>query len=190
MTASGSGTLLGMWSDEVERVLGVDPVVDVGSISVEEIRVQRDECRRVEDKVSYLRRLVQGRLDIVEADLRRRADGTSPGDLPSLVEQLPGILSDRVRGPGTGPGRLPTSISPPDDDDLLAELDAVASPGALDSLSDLSDDEVEDLATAYRELEHHVSQRRRALFTRIDALQAELARRYKSGEASVGSVLG
>ena len=152
MTADdrGSGTLLGMWSDEVERVLGPDPVADVGSISVAEIRVQRDECRRVEDKVSYLRRLVQGRLDIVEADLRRRADGTSPGDLPSLVEQLPGILSDRVRGPGTGPGRLPTSISPPDDDDLLAELDAVASPGALDSLSDLSDDEVQALAAAYR----------------------------------------
>ncbi|MEA2825634.1 MAG: hypothetical protein QOG43_73 [Actinomycetota bacterium] len=179
-----------MWSDEVERVLGPDPLADVSSISVEEIRVQRDECRRVEDKVSYLRRLVQGRLDIVEADLRRRADGTSPGDLPSLVEQLPGILSDRVRGPGTGPGRMPTSILPPDDDDLLAELDAVASPGALDSLSTLSDDDLQALATAFRQLEHRVSERRRALFARIDALQAELARRYKSGEANVGSVLG
>jgi uncharacterized protein YPO0396 len=190
MRADGSGTLQEMWSDEVERVLGPDPVADVSSISVEEIRVQRDECRRVEDKVSYLRRLVQGRLDIVEADLRRRAAGTSPGDMTSLVEQLPGILSDRVRGPGTGPGRLPTSISPPDDDDLLAELDAVASPGALDSLSTLSDDELQALAAAFRELEHRVSQRRRALFARIDALQAELARRYKSGEANVGSVLG
>ena len=180
-----------MWSDEVERVLGPDPVGDLSSISVAEIRTQRDECRRVEDMVSYLRRLVQGRLDIVESDLRRRAAGTSPSDLPSLVDQLPGILSDRVRGPGTGPGRLPTSIQlPDDDDDLLAELDAVASPGALDSLSALSDDEVQALAAGFGELEHRVSERRRALFSRIDALQAELARRYKSGEASVGSVLG
>jgi hypothetical protein len=177
-----------MWTDEVERVLGADPIDDLSSISVAEIRVQRDECRRVEDKVSYLRRLVQGRLDIVAADLRRRAEGTSPSDLPSLVDQLPGILSDRVRGPGTG--RLPTSFVPPDDDELLAELDAVASPGTLDSLSSLSDDEVNDLAARFGELEQRVSERRRALFSRIDALQAELARRYKSGEASVGSVLG
>jgi len=179
-----------MWTDDVERVLGPDPVADLRSISVAEIRVQRDECRRVEDKVSYLRRLVQGRLDIVEADLRRRAAGTSPSDMPSLVEQLPGILSDRVRGPGTGPGRLPTSILPPDDDDLLVELDDVASPGALDCLSDLTDDEAQALADSFGELEQRVSERRRALFSRIDALQAELARRYKTGEANVGSVLG
>ncbi len=179
-----------MWSDEVEQVLGSAPVADPSTISVEEIRVQRDECRRVEDKVSYLRRLVQGRLDIVAADLRRRADGTDPSDLPSLVDQLPGILGDRVRAPGAGPGRLPSSLLPPDDDDLLAELDAVASPGTLDCLSALSDAEVEELATRFTELEHRVSERRRALFSRIDALQAELARRYKTGEASVGSVLG
>jgi hypothetical protein len=179
-----------MWSDEVERVLGTDPVDDLSSISVAEIRTQRDECRRVEDKVSYLRRLVQGRLDIVESDLRRRAAGTDPSDVTSLVEQLPGILSDRVRGTGSGPGRMPTSILPPDDDELLAELDAVASPGALDSLSSLSDDEVKEMAARFAELEHRVSDRRRALFSRIDALQAELARRYKTGEASVGSVLG
>ncbi len=179
-----------MWSDEVDRVLGPDPTDDMSSISVGEIRTQRDECRRVEDKVSYLRRLVQGRLDIVESDLRRREAGTSPSDMPSLVEQLPGILSDRVRGPGAGPGRLPTSILIPEDDDLLVELDTVASPGALDSLSSLSDEEVEALAASFRELEHRVSERRRALFSRIDALQAELARRYKTGEATVGSVLG
>ena len=106
-----------MWSDEVEQVLAADEVGDLSAISVAEIRVQRDDCRRVEDKVSYLRRLVQGRLDIVESDLRRRAAGTDPSDLPSLVDQLPGILSDRVRAPGTGPGRMPSSILPPDDEE-------------------------------------------------------------------------
>ena len=180
-----------MWSDEVERVLGPDPVADVGSISVAEIRAQRDECRRVEDKVSYLRRLVQGRLDIVEADLRRRAAGTSPSDLPSLVDQLPGILSDRVRGPGTGPGRLP-DVDPrrPTTTTCWPSSTRWPRPAPSTRSPTLSDDEVEALAAAFGELEHRVSERRRALFTRIDALQAELARRYKSGEASVGSVLG
>ena len=39
------------------------------------------------------------------------------------------------------------------------------------------------------DLERQVSERRQALFTRIDALQAELTRRYKTGEASVESLL-
>ena len=50
--------------------------------------------------------------------------------------------------------------------------------------------------TFYAEIEmasngsqHTVSSRRRALFDHIDALQAELTRRYKTGEASVESLL-
>lgn len=184
----GDDTLPLMWSDEVDRVLGSETDGDLAALPVEELRAQRDECRRVEDKVSYLRRLVQGRLDIVTADVRRREEGGEPSDLPGLVEQLPGILGDRVHAPGTG--RLPSSLMPPDDDELLAELDAVASPGTLDSLASLSDDDVRQLAVRFGELEQRVSERRRDLFARIDALQAELARRYKTGEASVSSVLG
>ena len=39
------------------------------------------------------------------------------------------------------------------------------------------------------DLERHVSGQRRALHERIDALQEELVRRYKTGEASVDSLL-
>jgi hypothetical protein len=34
-----------------------------------------------------------------------------------------------------------------------------------------------------------VSEQRQALFERIDALQAEITRRYKTGEASIDSLL-
>ena len=177
-----------MWTDDVERVLAPEYLGDVTSRPLEEIRAMRAECRTIEDKVSYLRRLVQGRLDIVAADQRRRAEGGAAGDLPSLVDRLPEILSDKVHAPG--PGRLPTSVMPPDDDELTAELDAVAGPGALDSLESLSDDEAAALAERLQAFERQVSDRRKALFGRIDALQAELTRRYKTGEASVTSVLG
>jgi hypothetical protein len=177
-----------MWTDDVERVLAPDYLGDLTARPLEEIRAMRAECRAVEDKVSYLRRLVQGRLDIVAADLRRRAEGRAPGDLSSLVERLAEILSDRVHAPG--PGRLPTSVLPPDDPDLTAELDAVAGPGVLDSLEGVSDEEVSALANRLEALERLVSDRRKALFGRIDALEAELTRRYKTGEATVASVLG
>lgn len=177
-----------MWTDDVDRVLDDDYLGDLPSRPIEDIRAMRAECRAVEDKVSYLRRMVQGRLDIVAADVRRRSEGGSPADLPGLVDQLPDILGRESRA--AGPGRLPSGLVAVDDDDLTADLDQVAGPGVLDRLPDLSDDDVADLSRRIEDLERKVSDRRRGLFSRIDALQAELARRYRTGEADVGTVLG
>jgi hypothetical protein len=176
-----------MWRDEVDRLVRDDYLGDLSSRSLEDVRALRDECRDTEDKVSYLRRLIQGRLDIVAADLRRRAAGGSPGDLGALVEQLPEILSDKVHAGGSG--RLPSGLVAPDDD-LTEELDRVAGPGVLDRLAELSDDAVADLARAIGQLEREVSEARKGLFGRIDALNGELARRYASGEADPGRLLG
>jgi len=176
-----------MWDDDVDRVMRDDYLGELTTRPIEEIRSMRVECRQIEDKVSYFRRLIQGRLDIVAADLRRRSDGGSPTDLATLVEQLPDILSDKISSPG--PGRLPTGLVPPDDDDLTVELDQVAAPGALDRLAELSDEEEAELARRIGDLERKVSAVRKSLFSRIDALQAELVRRYGGGEADPGAVL-
>ena len=146
----------------------------------------RDEVRGIEDNVSYRRRIIQGRLDIVANDMRRRASGGSPGDLGTLVEQLPDILSDRVTAGGTG--RLPSGLIPPDDD-VTADLDQVAGPDVLGDLPQLDDDDVAELAQPIGALERQVSDYRRGLFSRIDALNAELARRYGNGEADPGGLL-
>lgn len=175
------------WASDVERIISGD-LGDLASLSLNDLRSQRDECRAVEDKVSYLRRLVQGRSDIVAADLQRRSEGSTPADMGALVDQLPSILSDRT--PPVGPGRLPASLAPPDDDGALtAELDQVAPAGVLVDLAHESEEAVRELAERLSRLERDVSGARRALFDRIDAYQGELARRYKIGEASVGSVL-
>jgi hypothetical protein len=176
-----------MWRDEVDRVLRDDYLGDLASRPLDEVRAMRDECRDIEDKVSYLRRVIQGRLDIVAADLRRRAAGGSPGDLGALVEQLPEILSDKVHAGGSG--RLPSGLVAPEED-LTQDLDQVAGPGILDRLAELSDDEVAGLAGRIGDLEREVSEARKGLFGRIDALNGELARRYASGEADPGRLLG
>ena len=177
-----------MWTDDVDRVLADDYLGDLQEKPIDDIRGMRDECRAIEDKVSYLRRMVQGRLDIVAADLRRRADGGSPIDLGTLIEQLPDILSDKG-STGGGPGRLPSGLMAPDDTDLTIEIDQVAGPDLLGHLADLSDDEVAELARRIGELERRASGSRRALFGRIDALNGELARRYGTGEADVAALL-
>lgn len=175
-----------MWSDDADRVLRDDYLGDLTGRPIEDIRAMRDEVRSIEDNVSYRRRIIQGRLDIVASDLRRRASGGSPSDLGALVEQLPEILSDKVTAGGTG--RLPTGLIPPDDD-VTADVDRVAGPDVLGDLPELTDEDVAELARTIGALEREVSDYRRGLFSRIDALNAELARRYGNGEADPGGLL-
>jgi hypothetical protein len=148
----------------------------------------RADCQAVETGLSYLRRVVQGRLDIVDAELARRRSGGEAGDLSSLIDRLPEILGDHLRAPGNG--RLTSALEPVEVDPVLqGRLDDLVAGHNLDSITTLDDAALGVARDALAELEHDVSVQRRALFDRIDQLQAELTRRYKSGEASVDSLL-
>ncbi len=162
--------------DQLERVLSEGYLSDLSARNVDELKAMRNESQLVEAKLSYLRRMVQGRLDIVSAEIDRRAQGAASDDLDDLVEKLPEILADRVRAPG--PGRMPTNLAPPDDEDLTAELDALSGPAALGALPDLSDDELAEVLRRLSALEQRVSAQRKAIFAVIDEIQAELASRY------------
>src|SRR4051812_27745014 len=148
----------------------------------------RAECQEIETGLSYLRRLVQGRLDIVGAEQQRRREGADPGDLSELISQLPEILADRTRAPGFG--RLPQILAPGEiDPELQGRLDSVVGHHDLETLPTLSDDALAHVQDELEGLEREVSDRRRLVFDRIDALQAEVTRRYRTGEASVESLL-
>ena len=171
----------------IDELLNPSFVADLASLSMNDVRARRDQCQEAADTLSYLRRLVQGRLDIVHADLERRAGG-EPGDLADLVENLPEILSDGIRSAGFG--RLPTSFSPADADGWIShELDALADAQRLGRLPELDDGDVRELADRLVALERKVSDQRHRLFEAANALQEEIVRRYKSGEASVDSLL-
>ena len=58
-----------------------------------------------------------------------------------------------------------------------------------DRIADLTDAELDRVATGLEEFEHARSHERKELFTRLDALSAELVRRYRDGEASVDGLL-
>lgn len=170
---------------------GTDETLDPSALerlAMGEVRARRATANEAEEALSYLRRMVQGRLDIVHADLARRAEGGAAADVASLVDRLPEILGGRVRSSGNG-GRL-TSVEPPSPSrEAQAELDAVADAARLASLPELGDAEVRDIAERLIELERSISARRAALHQRIDVLQAEIVRRYKTGEAGVDSLL-
>lgn len=173
-----------MLETDLDRVLAEDFLADLPTLDAEDLRARRAESLAVEAKVSYLRRLVQGRLDIVSAELERRAGGGTAGDLAGLVDQLPQILADRSRPPG--PGRMPTNLQPPDDPDLTRELDDISGPNALGSLPDMSDSDLRGVSDRLRALERRVSAQRQAVFDVIDLVQKELTSRFEEPEADGG----
>lgn len=175
-------------SNRLETILADDYLGDLSVLSIEDVRARRGECQEVETGLSYVRRLVQGRLDVVAAEQARRTDGDGGDDLEDLIARLPELLAGSTRSGGNG--RLPASMGIGDVDEALeAELEAIITNAHLDQPSDISD---EDLAEAGEQLvafEQKVSKLRREMFDRIDALEAELTRRYRTGEASVDSLL-
>ena len=174
----------------IDELLAPELVEDLESVPMDEVRNRRDQVQEAADELSYLRRLIQGRLDIVHADLERRAGGGG-GSVEELVEDLKAgrILADKGRPSGFG--RLPTTMDAPDRRGWIAEeLDSILPPDRLGHLPEVSDDELRRISDDLVELERKVSDRRSSLFDRTNQLQAEIVRRYKVGEANVDSLLG
>jgi anti-sigma-K factor RsiG len=173
----------------IDDILSPDYVDGLETLPIADVRSRRDECQEAADELSYLRRMVQGRLDIVHADLQRRAGG-EPGDLHDLVEQLKRgeIIADGTRSSGLG--RLPHNLDPADLDGWIArELDLVIDANRMSTLPDLDEHGVREMADQLTELERRVSEQRGKLHDRANTLQEEIVRRYKSGEATVDSLL-
>jgi len=170
-----------------DRVTDVAYLGDLKARPLAELRRLRAECQQVESDLSYLRRLVQGRLDIVTDAATRSEAGHPPADLAEVVAHLPEALGGHVVGPSSG--RLTTTMGPASDATLTDELDAVCGPDALAALPSMDLAALVALRTGLDGYEHEVSTRRRLVFERLDALSGELARRYREGEASVDALL-
>ena len=168
----------------------LDPayVEGVESLSTEEIRKRRTECAEVETALSYVRRLAQGHLDILVADLQRRAVGDASPEVSEMVTQLSEILaSGPQRSPGAG--RLPTILAPDLDEAMIGELEATLADLTIGDLASMSDAEAIALGERLRDFERKVSQDRRALHEHMALFEADIVRRYKQGEASVDTLL-
>src|SRR5438270_8063420 len=87
----------------IDKVLDPEFVAGLGQISLDDLRERRKDAEQEETDLSYLRRLLQGRLDILRAELARR-----DGEETDLVQALPRILADE---PNNGPRGLGRHIS-------------------------------------------------------------------------------
>jgi hypothetical protein len=175
---------------DLQRLLAKDLVPDVTAVPLDDLRHLRVECSAAEGDVSFVRRVAQGRLDIVGHEMRRRAGASdSAPELTGLLYDLPDILSLGSPGPSSS-GRM-LAIHEPGvlAQTLLGELDQAAASAELTSLEQLPIDRLAGLVEGLREFEVDLSTTRRRLHERIDSIQGEIARRYRDGEASIDSLL-
>ena len=188
---SGRGTIAAVTSleQELARLFAPDYLDGVDSRSLDEVRSMRAECQEAETVVSYLRRVVQGRLDVVHSFLDHHHTGQSVGDLDAVVEDLSSIIGSGPARP-SGNGRLPSQMSPDMEKvDLTREIDDVLDADGIGKLPTMTEDELRALAARLTVIEQRISDQRRTLHERIDALQAEIVSRYKTGEATVDGLL-
>lgn len=171
----------------IDRILAPSYVADLDQRGPDELRAMRDECDREETGLSYLRRVLQGRIDILRAELARRADA---GDdtASTLLGELPTVLSDERQDPTPLSARAPRPLQPPIREGGRRDLDRVLDREALGDLGDRGDQELADRIRELVEREHAVSATRRVVLDRIDAVQEELTARYTSGRADVGEL--
>jgi hypothetical protein len=149
-------------------------------LGLDELRARRRELQELDDAVSYVRRVAQGRADLARAELARRH---SPDPTPTgLTDDLRHVLGDRLLAESGRPPRPAEDFS---DHPRAAELDRLCAERGFGRLAELDDDGLTDLATTLDDFEANVSAERREVFAELDELTDELVQRYR-GEAGAG----
>ncbi|MBA8977563.1 aerial mycelium formation protein [Streptomyces sp. SID7804] len=168
------------------------PASDLTVLSLPELRAVRRDAQRDEADLSYVRRLLQGRIDILRAELARRVPSATPSAVAaqdaSVVQRLPEILRD-------GPARHRSSarhvtLGTPRSEEYRRLAAEMLGEVELSDLAARTDGELNAAMGRLVRYEQQVSRRRQRLQRTADECSAEIARRYRDGEAQVDDLLG
>lgn len=173
---------------ELEKLAATD-LSRIGEIEIAELRSVRQDCSTAETDISFVRRLTQGRLDIIGHEVQRRNGQATTGDLEDVLFDIPSILSDSPTPQRSTSRTLAIAEPSPDALKMVSELDRIVSPGQLGELGQLDQPDLMLLVDQLRSFESELSTVRRRLHEIIDSIQSEIARRYRDGEAFVDTLL-
>ena len=169
----------------IDRVLAEDYLAGLAEAPLADVRSLRDEAEQEEVDLSYIRRLIQGRMDIVRAELNHREGGQTG----SVVDNLAQVLADEPRSAARGLGRH-TTIEPSRVDNHRRYVESLVADVDLTDTGARSSDDLHHAMRVFADEEQVLSGKRRQVQTVMDACQAEITRRYRDGEADVATLLG
>ncbi len=155
---------------------------DLGTLRLPELRALRRDTRSDEADLSYVRRMLQGRIDILRAELARRTDPEAP-----VLDRLSEILADVPSRHRTSARHV--TLSTPRGEEYRRLATEMLSEVELSDLTARTDDELHAAMGRLAGYEQRVSRRRQELQRSADACGAEIARRYREGEAQVDDLL-
>lgn len=160
----------------IDIVLEPEYLEGLSDLDINELRRRRDTAEDVEAQISYYRRLLHGRMDLLDFEQRRRRGEEER----SILEALPEILAKGMVL-GSEPALKHIETMPPLPSVTGRRLiDKIMDDGVLANLGELTDDEISEAIDRLREVETQLSGQRRQLHHVIDALQDEIVTRYRS----------
>lgn len=181
----------------VDRVLDAGFIVDLDKVANEELLGRRDDALQEESDVSYTRRLIQGRLDLLRFEVKRRTlpapqrTGSAKQDDAALVKALAGVLAEPSAG-GSGPQLRPVPLGAGVEPQVSIYSRRAAESAVADvrfsDLRSLSSEELEDAIKLFEGLEGEVSQTRFRLQRVADAIVAEVETRVAAGTMAMDSL--
>ena len=159
----------------LQRVTAPDYLRELDAADASRIRSMRDECRAEERRLSYVRRVLQGHLDLALAEVtRRHGDEQRP-----FVTRLTRALAGPPESVGGGrPARAVGLYEPSEGADVVIDVET-------SRLPDLDDASLETLVERLRQRERALSDRRSILLAHLDRLQDALVVRYRDGHAAI-----
>jgi hypothetical protein len=137
---------------------------DIGALDLAGLREYRQRLDAEEDRVSYWRRLVHARLDLLAAE--------AASDHTLTLEDLVRVLGD------TGTGRSRQALVTVHASEPLPELPELAEMWATE-VDPHDEAQVADAVERLTRAERQLTEYRRALHQRIDEATAELIARYR-----------
>jgi hypothetical protein len=170
----------------IDQVMAETFTTNIEDISIDELRSRRVICDDLDTELSYYRRMLHGRMDLLDFELRRR----SGEETRSLIEALPEILADSPSGRTSNPLDRELSVDLPE----LAgsgnrDIDQVLSDGFLVRLPTTETEDLRSIRDLLSETERTVSAQRRSVYDAHEIVSGELSRRYREGSANADEIL-
>jgi hypothetical protein len=160
----------------IDRVQDPGFLEGIDGLTLPDLRARRDECLAEREYLSLLRRLVQGRAEILKAELESRG---SDGDTSPLVGRLAEILAGDE--PQTASRGEAVRVGVPEEEMLLARrrVERLVADAGISDPASLDDAQLTEAVELLAQEERTVSDTRRSVLQILDHLQDELKRRYR-----------
>ena len=159
----------------IDQIREPEFLADLPKLGIDDLRSRRDLAEMTETELSYYRRLLHGRMDLLAFEQRRRRGE----ETRSLMDALPEILTGRERT-GTGKARHLSMKLPYLPVKGKRHLDRVLGSDLMIRMAEMTDEELSEAATALTELEAEVSGLRQEVQAVYDKLHIAVIARYKN----------